>query len=144
MEKNATVSNYPKLLADLLSRHIGRGQATSIEMIAAEAGCSTKTIYMIRAGEFTPSFALGCRIIKCLPDEAVAEFFAALGLFGVARIEGTGSLYEAHYELARTGAAYADYLQDGLLDHREQRSLTRDFLPRVLAAAARCVRSVQR
>jgi DNA-binding XRE family transcriptional regulator len=125
----------------LLRRHVGRGQPLSFEQLAELAGCSTKTLYQIEAGNFTPSFDLGCRIVRCLPDAAATEFFAGLGFSGLVRIDaGEGSLYEAHHELARTGAAYADFLRDGLLDHREIRILRRDFIPRTLAAMARCVR----
>jgi hypothetical protein len=140
MQKNGEYLSSTQTLADLLTRHVGCGKSVSVEDVAQRADCSIGSVYAAQNGRVGHDLAM--RLLLCLPDEAVTEYFSFLGLSGVRRTEAEpGCYHQTHYEIARTGKAYADFLRDGLLDHRERKELSTKFLPRLLAAAARCVRA---
>src|SRR3546814_7114325 len=113
----------------------------SVEDRAAKAECSTESVYIARKGEKV-SQDIAARLVRSLPDEAAVEYIArVLGFTRCVRTEaGAGSFHEVHYELTRTGAYYGEANRDGLLCHKEQRDLATKFLPRLMAAAARCMK----
>ena len=137
MHKHNEDFNSASVLAELLTRYTGRGGLDVID-IAVQCGCSKEAVYSARKG--VVSLDLGMKMLRCLPDEAVTEFFASLGFHGARRIDGAaGCLHEVHYEASRTLAFYGKALRDRVLDHIEQRKLKREYLPRLKAAIARCI-----
>jgi hypothetical protein len=134
MQKHNEDFNSASVLAELLTRFTGRGGLDVID-IAVECGCSKEAVYAARKG--VVSLDLGMKMLRCLPDEAVTEFFASLGFHGARRTDGGPACHhEAGHELAQTTAAYVDAARDGRIDHIEERLLTRHYF-RVIACLSR-------
>ncbi len=116
-----------EVLADLLRRYVGHGNMISVEALAQDCGCSIEAVYQARKGQ-TVGLDLAMRMLRCLPDEAVTEFFSYMGFTGVHRIDGAaGDHQEAGIELASASMVYASAMRDCRIDHREDRILKRSY-----------------
>lgn len=132
-----------KLLGQVLSHYCGHGNAVRFEDLAETVGCSGTLLRRVAKNpedrSLHVSFELAMEIVKALPDEAAAEFFAGLGFHGLRRTDGVPACWRrAHVAATRFGHVLATMFADNRIDHREEAELRTKHVPALQAEISRC------
>ena len=115
---------HKRNLATLLSQYIGRDKRAIYE-VAHLTGIKVKTIRSHMNGKTSPYFDDLCEYIRVLPPEFTTGLLSELGYRAVAvdAQEEDGCYRAVLKETADFTYHAAQYLEDGVVDHREHLSL---------------------
>ena len=106
-------------------RLIGQGKRYSVAEIAAKVGCTLDAIYKLQRGESWPGYGLAMRITRALGAAPARHIVSPVFI----SFDGSdpASHSEIHFEVTACGAAHAEAMLDGKIDHKEKIKLQRHY-----------------
>lgn len=117
--------HYARSFKEAICLFVGRGRLVPVEALSEATGISSDSINRWRRGENLPDLHSALELARALPAGfAEMAFLAPAGLTGCARLEADDADACPHKALTRLLARaqmLARMLEDGRLDHREQR-----------------------
>ena len=111
---------------DAMMAYVGRRKEFSIEQLSEETGIKARTLISYRDGHAEPPLRNFTAIMKAMPD---GFKLMALKETGIIFVESAGPsevcIGTLHYQVSRLTMDISEIRADGIVDHREVKTLQR-------------------
>lgn len=128
---------------DCLRAHAGLGKDMSVVELADKMGVKERTVRAHLSGQSIPDMHYTLLYCEALGPGFANQLFISIGMTGLHEIDGPVlTPHELLAELCKHPADLAEYLSDGVFDHRERREFAQS-LPRLIAVLANVNQELQ-